>query len=39
LNLCRQFHCLPSVLLAEPASLLRLMMIEARGREADSVVG
>jgi len=28
---------LPSVLLAEPASLLRLMMIEARGKVDDVV--
>ena len=33
--MCRQFHCLPSQLLAEDAELLQLLKIEALGdREA-----
>lgn len=31
LGLCRQFHCLPSALLAEDAELLRLLAIERAG--------
>jgi len=31
LGLCRQFHCLPSAVLAEDASLLRLLLIEDMG--------
>jgi hypothetical protein len=33
LRLCREFGCLPSQLLAEDASLLRLLDTEALGRE------
>jgi hypothetical protein len=32
LGLCRQFHCLPSQALAEPAELLRMLEIESLGR-------
>ena len=32
LGLCRQFHCLPSQLRREGASVLRLLAIEAAGR-------
>jgi len=31
LSLCRQFHCLPSQVLAEDAYLLRLLAIEHEG--------
>jgi hypothetical protein len=30
-GLCRQFHCLPSQLMQEDASLLQLLMIHQRG--------
>ena len=33
LGLCQRFGCLPSVLLAEDVSLLRLLQIEALGQE------
>jgi hypothetical protein len=42
LSLCRQFHCLPSQVLAEDAYLLRLLAIEREGtpeREAGEGVG
>jgi hypothetical protein len=29
LNLCREFHCLPSALLAEDAELLRMLRLTA----------
>ncbi len=32
LGLCRQFHCLPSQLRREGASVLRLLAIEAAGK-------
>lgn len=32
LGLCRQFHCLPSQLMAEDATVLRLLAIEHAGR-------
>jgi hypothetical protein len=32
LTLCDRFHKLPSEVLAEPASILRLLKIEALGR-------
>lgn len=31
LGLCRQFHCLPSAVLAEDAELLRMLLIEDMG--------
>ena len=31
LGLCRQFHCLPSAVLAEDAYLLRLLAVEQAG--------
>jgi hypothetical protein len=31
LAICDRFHCLPSQVLAEPASILRLLKIEALG--------
>ncbi len=31
LGLCRQFHCLPSAVLAEDAYLLRLLAVEREG--------
>jgi hypothetical protein len=31
--MCRQFGCLPSALLAEDMSLIRMLKIEAHGRE------
>lgn len=31
LKLCRDFHCLPSQLMDEPAELLRLLRIEDLG--------
>lgn len=33
LGLCERFSCLPSALLAEDASLLRLLKIEDLGRD------
>lgn len=36
LNLCRQFHCLPSQLEAEDSELLRLLTIEREGRGDDA---
>jgi hypothetical protein len=33
LTLCREFHCLPSQLLAEDARLLQLVKIESWGLE------
>lgn len=36
LGLCQRFGCLPSALLAEDVSLLRLLQIEALGREGES---
>lgn len=35
LGLCERFGCLPSALLAEDASLLRLLKIEQMGRPDD----
>lgn len=35
LGLCERFGCLPSALLAEDASLLRLLKIEQMGRPED----
>jgi hypothetical protein len=32
LDLCRQFHCLPSQLYQEDAELFRMLKIEALGR-------
>lgn len=34
LGLCERFGCLPSALLQEDADLLRLLQLEALGREA-----
>lgn len=36
LGLCRQFGCLPSQLCAEDASLLRMLRIEALGRDDEN---
>jgi pyruvate/2-oxoglutarate dehydrogenase complex dihydrolipoamide dehydrogenase (E3) component len=35
LGLCERFGCLPSALLAEDAELLRMVRVEALGREVD----
>jgi hypothetical protein len=35
LGICQRFHCLPSALADEDASLLRLLKIEALGRREE----
>jgi hypothetical protein len=39
LALCRQFHCLPSAVLAEDAGLLRLLAIEREGTRQEGREG